>query len=67
MSEKRISKQVMNWTPIDRRKHGRPKYTWNQGIRKAISERNLQSRNWNDRGKDNWESEDEEGRYETGL
>jgi hypothetical protein len=33
MEEGRLPKQVMKWSPQGRRKRGRPKLTWMEGIR----------------------------------
>jgi hypothetical protein len=41
MGENRIPKMVMEWSPSERRKRGRPAIIWISRIRKAISERNL--------------------------
>ncbi|XP_044760299.1 uncharacterized protein LOC123317755 [Coccinella septempunctata] len=49
MSETRLPKQVMNWQPAERRKRGRPKTSWKQGVVKAMSTRNLQELDWEDR------------------
>jgi hypothetical protein len=47
MEEGRPPKQVMKWNPPGRRKRGRPKLTWMEGIRglmggKGTSERRLE-------------------------
>ncbi|XP_030753973.1 uncharacterized protein LOC115880819 [Sitophilus oryzae] len=49
MADDRIPKQVLQWTPTDRRKRGRPKLSWNQGIDSAMSERNLLPGDWDNR------------------
>lgn len=49
MADDRISKQVLQWTPADRLKRGRPKLSWNQGIDRVMSERNLLPGNWDNR------------------
>jgi hypothetical protein len=46
MEEGRLPKEVMKWCPPGRRKRGRPKLTWAEGIRGLMEE------DWNDRG--NW-------------
>ena len=33
MEEGRLPKQAMKWNPLGRRKRGRPKLTWAEGIR----------------------------------
>jgi hypothetical protein len=47
MEEGRLQKKVMKWSPPGRRKRGRPKHTWMEGIRglmggKGTSERRLE-------------------------
>ena len=49
MDEERLPKIILNWTPTERRRRGRPRTTWMGGIQKAMSERNLQPGDWNDR------------------
>lgn len=49
MQDERIPKMVMKWCPRERRRRGRPKTTWMQGIRKAMSARDLNDGDWNDR------------------
>lgn len=49
MTDHRLPKQVMTWIPQHKRKRGRPKKTWNEGIRKAMSARNLEEGQWEDR------------------
>jgi hypothetical protein len=52
MEEGRLPKEVMNWHPPGRRKRGRPKLPWAEGIRGLMGEKGLMAENWNDRG--NW-------------
>lgn len=49
MDERRLPKQAMQWTPRERRTRGRPRKNWQEGIRKAMSDRNLQDGQWNNR------------------
>lgn len=49
MEEKRLPKKVMNWMPPNRRKRGRPRKTWKEGIAKAMSSRDLREGQWDDR------------------
>jgi len=35
MEERRLSKEVIKWRPPGRRKRGRPKLTWAEGIRRT--------------------------------
>ena len=52
MEEGRLPKEVMKWRPPGRRKRGRPKHTWAEGIRGLMGEKGLMEEDWNDRG--NW-------------
>jgi hypothetical protein len=45
-------KKVIKWRPPGRRKRGRPKLTWTEGIRGLIGEKELMGEGWNDRS--NW-------------
>ena len=51
MEEKRLPKEVMKWSPPGRRKRGRPKFTWAEGITGLMGEKGLTEEDWNDRGK----------------
>jgi hypothetical protein len=48
---RRLPKEVMKWRPPGRRKRGRPKLSWTEGIRGLMGEKGLMEENWNDRGK----------------
>jgi hypothetical protein len=50
MEEARLPKEVMKWSPPERRKWGRPKRTWAEGIRGLMGEKGLMEEDWNDRG-----------------
>jgi len=52
MEEGRLPKEVMKWRSPGRRKRGRPKLTWAEGIRGLMGEKGLMEEYWNDRG--NW-------------
>ena len=52
MEEGRLPKEVMKWRPPGRRKRGRPKLTWAEGIRGLMGEKGLMEEDWNDRS--NW-------------
>ena len=39
----------MKWRPLGRRKRGRPKLTWAEGIRGLMGEKGLMEEDWNDR------------------
>lgn len=49
MSDERLPKQVMKYMPRGYRRRGRPKKSWNEGIRKAMSARNLRDGEWEDK------------------
>jgi len=52
MEEGKLPKEVMKCSPPGRRKRGRPKRTWAEGIRELMGEKGLMEEDWNDRG--NW-------------
>ena len=52
MEEGILPKEGMKWCPQGRRKRGRPKLTWVEGIRGPMGEKGLMEEDWNDRG--NW-------------
>ena len=39
----------MEWTPIERRKRGRPRKTWREGVQAAMETRNLEPDQWTNR------------------
>jgi len=39
--EGRLPKEVLKWSPLGRRKRGRPKLTWAEGIRGLMGEKGL--------------------------
>jgi len=41
----------MKWSPPGRRKRGRPKATWAEGIRGLFGEKGLIEEDWNERDK----------------
>jgi hypothetical protein len=52
MKEGRLTKEVMKWRPPGRRKRGRPKLTWVEGIIGLMGEKGLMDEDCNDRR--NW-------------
>jgi hypothetical protein len=52
MEEERLPKEVMKLRPPGRRKRGRHKLTWAEGIRGLMGEKGLVEEDWNDR--QNW-------------
>jgi hypothetical protein len=51
IEEGRLTKEVMKWRPLGRRKRGRPKLSWAEGIRGLMGEKGLMEEDWNDRRK----------------
>jgi len=49
MAEGRLPKMALKWMPKQKRARGRPKKNWMERIRKAMSERNLNEGQWEDR------------------
>jgi len=49
MPEERIPKLVMDSKPRERRKRGRPRKTWMEGVQAAMSTRNLEPDQWRNR------------------
>lgn len=52
MADERLPKQVLDWKPIGRRKRGRPRKSWREGIYKDIGMLGLEEDLWRDR--DRW-------------
>jgi hypothetical protein len=52
MKEGRLPKEVLKWRPLGRRKPGRPKLTWAEGIRGMMGEKGLKEEDWAERN--NW-------------
>jgi hypothetical protein len=49
MADHRIPKQILNCQPRGRRKSGRPRRSWRDGIDKELRKRVLEDNLWNDR------------------
>jgi hypothetical protein len=49
MPEERIPKLIMEWIPKERRKRGRPRKTWMEGVQAAMTVRNLEQSQWRNR------------------
>jgi hypothetical protein len=47
----RLPKEVPEWRPSGRRKGGRPKLIWAEGISGMMDEKGLMEEDWNDRSK----------------
>ncbi|XP_045463869.1 uncharacterized protein LOC123673432 [Harmonia axyridis] len=56
MNVDRLPRMTMHWISPNRRKRGRPKKSWKEGITKAMSDRNLREDQWNDRNE--WKAKD---------
>ena len=50
MPEERIPKLIMEWIPRERRKRGRPRKTWMEGVQTAVTARGLEPDQWKNRG-----------------
>jgi len=46
MQEERLPKLIMEWIPGERRKRGRPRKTWMEGVRAAMKTRHLEAYQW---------------------
>jgi len=46
---KRMPKLIMDWIPRKRRKRGRPRKTWIEGVQAAMTTRNLEQDQWRNR------------------
>jgi hypothetical protein len=53
MPEERIPKLIMEWIPEERRKRGRPRKTWMEGVQAAMTARNLEQDQW--RNREEWD------------
>ena len=51
MEESRLPNKVLKWRPSGRRKRGRPKLKWAEGIRGMMREKGLMEEDWTDRSK----------------
>ena len=49
MPEARTPKLIMDWIPLERRKRGRPRETWMEGVQAAMTTRNLETDHWRNR------------------
>ena len=61
MPEDRIPKLIMEWVPLERRKRGRPRKTWMEGVQAAMTTRNLETER-----NGVWFPEDGDSCYKTG-
>jgi hypothetical protein len=49
MPEKGIPKLIMEWITEQRRKRGRPRKTWMEGVQAAMTTTNLEPNQWRNR------------------
>jgi hypothetical protein len=49
MPDERIPKLILEWVPAERRKIGRPRKTWIEGVHAAMTARNLEQNQWRNR------------------
>jgi hypothetical protein len=47
--EERILKLIMEWIPEERRKRGRPRKKWMEGVQATVTTRNLEPDQWRNR------------------
>ena len=48
MPEERLPKLIMEWVPLERRKRGRPRKTWMEGVQAAMTT-NIETDQWRNR------------------
>jgi hypothetical protein len=48
MPEERMPKLILEWVPAERRKRGRPRNTWMEGVHAAMTARSLEHQ-WRNR------------------
>jgi hypothetical protein len=61
MKEERLQKLITEWIPGERRKRGRPRKTWMEGVRAAMETRHLEAER-----NDVWVPEDGDSCHKTG-
>jgi hypothetical protein len=44
MQEERIPKLILEWVPAEKRKRGRPRKTWIEGVHAAMTARNIEQK-----------------------
>ncbi|KAK4883266.1 hypothetical protein RN001_006585 [Aquatica leii] len=49
MPEERWPLKIWNWQPPRRRKRGRPRLSWNNGVYQAMQDRYMQEEDWQNR------------------
>jgi hypothetical protein len=66
MPEERIPKLILEWVSEERRKRGRPRKTWMEGVQAAITARNLEQINVETERNGVWFPEDGDSCHRTG-
>jgi hypothetical protein len=49
MREERTPKLILEWVPAERRKRGRPRKTWMEGVQAAMTARYIEQNQWRNR------------------
>ena len=49
MTEDRFPRKVLEWVPPGRRRRGRPRITWIDGVLSCMREKGLEEGDWSDR------------------
>jgi hypothetical protein len=49
MDEEKLPRKILNWIPAGRRKRGRPKTRWKEGVLRSMEECGLRDEDWEDR------------------
>jgi uncharacterized protein (DUF2235 family) len=65
MQEERLPKLIMEWIQGERRKRGRPRKTWMQGVRAAMKTRHLEANQWLTEMNGVWVPEDGDSCHKT--
>jgi hypothetical protein len=66
MQEERLPKLIMEWIPEERRKRGRPRKTWMEGVRAAMKTRHLEADQWLTERNGVWVPDDGDSCHKTG-
>ncbi|XP_030747672.1 uncharacterized protein LOC115876121 [Sitophilus oryzae] len=65
MDNTRLPQKVLNWLPQKRRKRGRPRTNWMEGVKKVMSSRDLRDGDWNERNQRRLAPHNVEGRFKS--
>jgi hypothetical protein len=49
MDKERLLQSILNWIPTERRKRGRPKTRWKEGVLREMEKCGLRNGDWEDR------------------